>query len=139
MPSHLIDPHGGSLVNLFVSEQKADQLKSGQRDWPAWDLTDRQLCDLELLMSGGFSPLKGFITRQDYDSVCREMRLCDGTLWPIPITLDVDEQTAKELKPGSTLALRDPEGFTLAALHVEETWQPDLDQEAKQVYGTTDL
>ena len=138
MPSSLIKPHGGSLVNLFVSEQKADQLKFGQRDWPAWDLTDRQLCDLELLMSGGFSPLKGFITRQDYDSVCREMRLCDGTLWPIPITLDVDEQTAKELKPGSTLALRDPEGVTLAALHVEETWQPDLDQEAKLVYGTTD-
>jgi len=138
MPSSLIKPHGGSLVNLMVSEKKAEQLKAGQQDWPAWDLTDRQLCDLELLTNGGFSPLTGFMTRKDYESVCREMRLCDGTLWPIPITLDVSEKTAGELKPGSTLALLDPEGVTLAALHVEEVWQPDLDAEAKQVYGTTD-
>jgi len=138
MPSSLIKPHGGSLVNLMVPGRKAEQLKSDQRDWPAWDLTDRQLCDLELLLNGGFSPLKGFMTRRDYDSVCREMRLSDKTLWPIPITLDVNEQTAKELKPGSILALRDPEGVTLAALHVEEIWQPDLAREAEQVYGTAD-
>jgi len=138
MPSHLIDPHGGSLVNIIVSEQKADQLKAGQQDWPAWDLTERQLCDLELLLNGGFSPLQGFMTRRDYESVCRQMRLGDGTLWPIPITLDVSEQTAKELEPGSILALHDPEGVTLAALNVEEIWKPDLTEEAKLVYGTSD-
>jgi sulfate adenylyltransferase len=138
MPSHLIKPHGGSLVNLIVSKQKADQLKAGQQDWPAWDLTERQLCDLELLLNGGFSPLQGFMTRRDYESVCRQMRLGDGTLWPIPITLDVSEQTAKELEPGSILALHDPEGVTLAALNVEEIWKPDLTEEAKLVYGTSD-
>jgi sulfate adenylyltransferase len=138
MPSHLIKPHGGSLVNLIVSKQKADQLKAGQQDWPAWDLTERQLCDLELLLNGGFSPLQGFMTRRDYESVCRQMRLGDGTLWPIPITLDVSEQTAKELEPGSILALHDPEGVTLAALDVEEIWKPDLTEEAKLVYGTSD-
>lgn len=138
MPSHLIKPHGGSLVNIIVSEQKADQLKAGQQDWPAWDLTERQLCDLELLLNGGFSPLQGFMTRHDYDSVCRQMRLSDGTLWPIPITLDVSEQTANELEPGSILALRDPEGVTLATLDVEDIWKPELTEEAKLVYGTSD-
>ena len=61
------------------------------KDWPSWDLTARQLCDLELLMSGGFSPLRGFMNRADYEGVCKDMRLASGILWPMPITLDVSE------------------------------------------------
>jgi sulfate adenylyltransferase len=135
---HLIAPHGGELVDLIVSSEKAAELKSHSREWPSWDLTARQVCDLELLMSGGFSPLRGFMNRADYEGVCSNMRLANGTLWPIPITLDVKEEFAKTLKPGSSkIALRDAEGVMLAVLHVEDVWQPDRQAEAKAVFGTT--
>ena len=117
--SHLIAPHGGELVQLQVPAARAAELKAHSKDWPSWDLTARQLCDLELLMSGGFSPLRGFMNRADYEGVCEKMRLADGTLWPMPITLDVTEDFAKKLTPGSSkIALRDPEGVMLAVLSV---------------------
>ena len=87
--SHLIAPHGGELIQLLASPEKAAELKAHSREWPSWDLTARQICDLELLMSGGFSPLRGFMTRADYEGVCHNMRLGSGILWPMPITLDV--------------------------------------------------
>jgi sulfate adenylyltransferase len=136
---HLIAPHGGTLVNLQVDPDRAAELKAASRDWPSWDLTPRQLCDLELLQSGGFSPLTGFLNRADYESVCSSMRLADGTLWPIPVVLDVPEDVAASLKPGQTLALRDPEGVMLAALHVGDVWEPDRESEAKAVYGTSSV
>lgn len=137
MPDHLVSPHGGKLVNLLVEPDRAAQLKRASRDWPSWDLTPRQLCDLELLLNGGFSPLQRFLTRPDYESVCAAMRLADGPVWPIPITLDVPEDLGRKLGPGAVLALRDPEGVLLAALHVEEVWRPDRLAEAEAVYGTT--
>jgi len=138
MHDHLIPPHGGEIVNLMAPPGRAAEAQSQSKDWPSWDLTGRQLCDLELLMSGGFSPLRGFMTRPDYQRVCSEMRLKDGTLWPVPVTLDVKEEFAKSLKPGSVVALRDPEGVMLAALHVEEIWQPDKEAEAQSVFATND-
>ena len=136
--SHLIAPHGGELVDLLASPEKAAELKAHSREWPSWDLTARQLCDLELLMSGGFSPLRGFMTNADYEGVCNNMRLASGVLWPMPITLDVTEEFAKKLTPGSSkVALRDPEGVMLAVLHVEEVWQPDRAAEAKAVFDST--
>jgi sulfate adenylyltransferase len=136
--SHLIPAHGGELVQLIVSAERSTELKSHSREWPSWDLSARQLCDLELLLSGGFSPLRGFMTRADYDGVCNNMRLTSGVLWPMPITLDVTEEFAKKLQPGSSkIALRDPEGVMLAVLSVEELWQPDRKAEAKSVFGTT--
>lgn len=137
MQDHLNQPHGGELVNLFASEARASELQGQSRDWPSWDLTPRQVCDVELLLNGGFSPLRGFLTRKDYESVCANMRLANGTIWPIPIVLDVTEKFAQTIKPGSTVALRDPEGVMLAALTVEEIWQPDRTTEAQAVYGTT--
>ena len=137
MTDHLIPPHGGSLVNLIVDENRSAQIKNESRDWPSHDLTPRQLCDLELLLNGGFSPLTGFMARADYDRVCADMRLADGTLWPMPIMLDVSEELAKTLEPGSNVALRDPEGVMLAALHVDDVWQPDREAEAAAVFGTT--
>jgi sulfate adenylyltransferase len=134
----LIPPHGGRLVNLLAGSERASELRDASRAWPSWDLTARQLCDLELLINGGFSPLTGFMTRADYESVCSRMRLTNGTLWPIPITLDVPHELAGNLGVGATLALRDPEGVLLAALHAEDVWQPDLMAEAETVYGTTD-
>ena len=136
MPSHLLPPHGGSLVQLVVGEQRAEQLKALSRDYPSWDLAARQLCDLELLLNGGFSPLRGFLCRRDYESVCSDMRLADGTIWPMPIMLDVPAPVAETLKPGDKLALRDFEGVMVAVLNVEDVWQPDLAAEAEQVFGT---
>jgi sulfate adenylyltransferase len=136
MPHSLIAPHGGKLVDLLVSPERASELKAASRDWPSWDLTPRQICDLELLLNGGFSPLDGFLKQADYDSVCASMRLHNGTIWPLPITLDVSEATARRLAPGSMLALRDVEGVMIAVLHVEDIWQPDRAAEAKAVFGT---
>lgn len=121
----------------MVSPERASELQAESRDWPSWDLTPRQLCDLELLLNGGFSPLRGFMSRADYQSACAEMRLADGTIWPMPITLDVSDEFARSIGPGASLALRDPEGVMLAVLHVEELWQPDRRQEALSVFGTT--
>jgi sulfate adenylyltransferase len=130
-------PHGGSLVDLLVNPERADYLRKASRDWPSLDLTQRHLCDLELILNGGFSPLTGFLGRSDYLRVIDEMRLVDGTLWPIPVMLDVDEPTAASLGAGSTLALRDSEGVMLAALHVTDVWQADREEEAQRVFGTT--
>jgi sulfate adenylyltransferase len=136
---HLIAPHGGELVNLVVGEKRAAELKEASRDWPSWDLTPRQLCDLELLLNGGFSPLRGFMNKADYESVRDKLRLADGTLWPMPITLDVSEEMTKKLKAGTKLALRDPEGLMLAVLTVGDVYKPDRKLEAKKVYGTEDV
>ena len=137
MADHLNPPHGGELINLIATRDRIFELQAESRDWPSWDLTPRQLCDLELLLTGGFSPLRGFMSRPDYESVCCNMRLANGALWPIPIPLDVTADFAAKLKPGQTVALRDPEGVMLAALHVEEVWQPDRAAEAEMVYKTT--
>ncbi|MFZ0294376.1 MAG: bifunctional sulfate adenylyltransferase/adenylylsulfate kinase [Candidatus Sulfotelmatobacter sp.] len=136
--SHLIPAHGGELINLIALSQTIAELKAHSKEWPSWDLTARQLCDLELLITGGFSPLKGFMTRADYESVCHNMKLASGLIWPMPITLDVTEEFAKKLTAGSSkIALRDPEGVMLAVLHVEDVWQPDRKEEAKSVFAST--
>jgi sulfate adenylyltransferase len=136
--SHLIAPHGGELVNLIADAQRSSELKSHSREWPSWDLSARQVCDLELLMSGGFSPLRGFMNRADYEGVCHNMKLASGVVWPMPITLDVTEEFAKTLKPGSSkIALRDAEGVMLAVLNVQDVWQPDRMAEAKAVFNST--
>jgi len=137
MHSNLISPHGDKLINLVVDQERNEEIKHLSRDWPSWDLTPRQICDLELLANGGFSPLEGFLCRNDYESVCEKMRLADGTIWPIPIMLDITEELAKNLGEGSILTLRDAEGVMLAALNVEQIWQPDLMYEARQIFGTT--
>ena len=136
--SHLISPHGGELVNLIVDEERAAELKTQSRDFPSWDLTARHIRDLELLLNGGFSPLRGFMNKADYEGVCHNMRLMSGLIWSIPITLDVSESFAKDLKQGSSkIALRDAEGVMLAVLHVEDVWQPDRRAEAKAVFNST--
>ncbi len=136
--SHLIAAHGGELIDLMANKEEVSALKAQSREWPSWDLSPRQVCDLELLMSGGFSPLQGFMNRADYEGVCHNMRLTSGVLWPIPITLDVKEEFAKTLTPGSSkVALRDGEGVMLAVLHVEDVWQADRKAEAQAVFGST--
>ncbi|MGC1256072.1 MAG: bifunctional sulfate adenylyltransferase/adenylylsulfate kinase [Candidatus Acidiferrales bacterium] len=135
---HLNRPHGGTLVSLLVETKRREELREGSKGWPSWDLTPRQLCDLELLMNGGFSPLQGFMGQADYESVCSSMRLKNGLLWTMPVVLDLPAEFAKKLKSGTSIALRDPEGVMLAVLHVEETWEPNRQSEAENVFGTAD-
>lgn len=105
---------------------------------PSWQLTKRQRADLELLACGGFAPLRGFLGQDDYARVCESMRLADGTLWPIPVTLDLPEKLATMVPPGRSLALRDDDDTLLAVLHVTESWRPDRSAEAEAVFGTAD-
>jgi len=110
MSHNLVLPHGGKLVDLIVDAKRAEALQDMSKTSRSWDLTHRQVCDLELLMCGGFSPLQGFMSKADYESVCNNMRLADGQIWPMPIVLDLPEELTKQLSPGDFLALRDPEG-----------------------------
>jgi sulfate adenylyltransferase len=131
-------PQEEPLVDLLVEPERATELRRCSLDWPSWQLTRRQLCDLELLACGGFSPLESFLGEDDYLAVCASMRLADGTLWPIPVTLDVPGEVLAAVEPPGVLALRDAEGTMLAALHITEGWRPDLRAEAAAVFGTTD-
>jgi sulfate adenylyltransferase len=127
------------IPELYVSSDSAQKLKHEAAALPSWDLTARQVCDLELLMNGGFFPLKGFLSQADYEGVVANMRLADGTLWPMPITLDVSEAFADKVAPGQDIALRDAEGVILAILSVTDKWTPDKAIEAAKVFGADDL
>ena len=126
------------LVNLLVDDKRIKILKDIALKLPEVILNERQLCDLELLATGVFSPLTGFMVQSDYESVIDRMRLQNGALWPIPVCLDIPETTAKRIEVGQSLALRDPEGFLLAVMHVEDLWPVDRQKEASLVYGTLD-
>ncbi|WP_339949901.1 bifunctional sulfate adenylyltransferase/adenylylsulfate kinase [uncultured Albimonas sp.] len=126
------------IPELYVSYDSAAKLKLEAGELPSWDLTARQVCDLELLMNGGFNPLKGFLTEADYDGVVENMRMADGTLWPIPITLDVNEKFADKVAPGQDIALRDAEGVILAIMSVTDKWVPNKSREAEKVFGADD-
>jgi sulfate adenylyltransferase len=106
-------------------------------DLPSLTLTQRQLCDLELILNGGFDPLDGFMDQSNYERVVEEMRLVDGTVWPMPITLDVTEKGLPKIANAKEIALRDPEGFVIATLEIAQIWQPNKLNEAQKVYGTT--
>jgi sulfate adenylyltransferase len=127
------------IPELYVSSDSAQKLKVEAGNLPSWDLTARQVCDLELLMNGGFHPLKGFMSEADYDGVVANMRTADGTLWPMPITLDVSEAFADKVEPGQDIALRDAEGVILAILSISDKWVPNKSVEAEKVFGADDL
>ena len=132
------EPHGGALRELYLDESAAEREQAAAGDYPSWTLSARQLCDLDLLTNGAFSPLEGFLTEPEHRSVCTDMRLANGVLWPIPICLDVTEAFAEELGLGKRIALRDPEGVLLATMDVEDVYRPDKAFEAREVYGTSD-
>ncbi|MEL7343452.1 MAG: bifunctional sulfate adenylyltransferase/adenylylsulfate kinase [Pseudomonadota bacterium] len=126
------------IPELYVSYDSAQKLKVEAANLQSWDLTPRQICDLELLMNGGFNPLKGFLGEDDYKSVVETMRLADGTLWPMPITLDVSEDFAASIEPGQDIALRDQEGVILAILSISDRYTPNKAREAEMVFGADD-
>ncbi|MGR3593806.1 MAG: bifunctional sulfate adenylyltransferase/adenylylsulfate kinase [Limimaricola soesokkakensis] len=127
------------IPELYVSYESAQKLKAEAGNLASHDLTPRQICDLELLMNGGFNPLKGFLTEEDYDSVVETMRTKDGALWPMPVTLDVSEKFADTVELGQDIALRDQEGVILATMTVTDKWVPNKSREAEKVFGADDL
>jgi sulfate adenylyltransferase len=134
MPTSNLAP----IPELYVSYDSAQKLKAEAGDLTSWDLKPRQICDLELLMNGGFNPLKGFLTEEDYNGVVENMRLADGALWPMPINLDVSEAFAATVEPGQDIALRDQEGVILATMTVTDKWVPNKSREAEMVFGDDD-
>ncbi len=131
--------YGNKPVNLLVGPRRAKLLKEVAMKLPDITLDEHHLCDLELLTTGVFSPLKGFMTRTDYESVLDRMRLQDDMLWPVPICLDVSESRARSLEAGQSAAIRDPEGFLLAVMEIEDIWPVEKEKEATLLYGTTDM
>ncbi len=127
-----------SLVNLLVNDTQAELLKKLSSKMPDITLNDRQICDFELLTTGVFSPLTGFMKQIDYESVLDRMRLESGELWPIPICLDLPESQATSFEIGQSVTLRDAEGFLLGILNIEDIWPADIEKEAQAVYGTQD-
>jgi len=128
----------GTIVNLLVDEDQHQVLKKLTSTLPDVILNDRQICDFELLVTGVFSPLTGFMTRVDYESVLDRMRLSTGALWPVPVCLDVHEPLGRALEVGQSVVLRDPEGFLLGVMTLEDIWPVDREKEAMAVYGTRD-
>ena len=128
-------PCGGTLVDLRVPSAERHEWSQRTHHLPGWSLDLRTLCDLELLATGAFSPLRGFMGEADYRRVVREMRLADGTLFPMPITLPVPDGTA--VRVGQDVVLRDARNEPVAVLTVEELFERDPD-EARLVAGTSD-
>lgn len=125
----LISPLGGKLCELTVSAEQAEQLKAQSRDWVDWALTPQQMCDLELLVNGAYSPLTGFASSKDVASIASDWTLADGTLCPVPIVLGIPATVGEKLSTGDRLALRDAEGVMLAAVQVSELWQAGPEHE----------
>ena len=135
MISSLIAPHGDRLISLYAEPDRVNTLKAEAKHYPSWNLRPRQLCDLELLMNGGFSPLQGFMNEADYTNVLERCTLQDGTLWPIPLVLDVTPTFAAALSGGEKIGLRDAQGVLLAILTIENLWQANTSAEEKALFG----
>ena len=116
-----------------------EKLKKDASKYKSWVLRDRQICDLEMILNGSFSPLNGFLNKEDYENVLTDMRLSDGSVWPMPITLDVNSKFSKSISIGENITLKDKEGFSIAVLEVENKWEPDLYKEAELIFGTKDV
>ncbi len=135
--SVLIKPYGGKLVNLLVAEEEREDIRRHAALLARVQLTARNVCDLELLATGGFSPLSRFMNRADYDRVLEEMRLSSGDLFPLPVTLTVQRDAGVKLD--EELALADQHNNVLAVMRVEEIFEWDAEREARLAYGTNDL
>ena len=129
----LIKPYGGELINLMTSSQEAKELKKGS--FKTLNCTDRNACDIELLLIGAFSPLTGFMSKANYDSVVQGNRIESGLLFGLPIVMDTDRE---DINPGDTALLK-YNNQDLAILEIQEKWEPNKIIEAKSCYGTTSL
>src|SRR6476620_8420079 len=133
----LINPHGGTLINREIQGTERDELLSKATTLQKIHLSSRQVSDLLMLAIGGYSPLDGFLNEADYTSVLDRMKLVDGVVWPIPITLAVSTDEAKGLRVTSDGCLYEHDHL-LGIVHLTEKITYDKEREAQAVYGTTD-
>lgn len=133
-----VSPHGGVLVNCLANSSELKELEKEAASLQSIVISKRVLCDLEMIAIGAFSPLKGFVDKKDYESIVSNMRLANGLIWPIPITLQVNEDDYQKVKNQKRIALKDDSNETVAILNLKEIYQPDLEKEAQSVFKTTD-
>jgi sulfate adenylyltransferase len=138
MTTTTILPHGGALVDRVLDGPQRDEAHAIARTAPQITLNEVGLSDLELIATGAYSPLRGFMGHADYERVVDDMRLADGALWPIPITLPVSEVAAEALREGEMVALCSPVGQIVGLLELRERYHYDAEHEAQQIYRTTD-
>ncbi len=139
MSSELVPPHGGKLEPLLLKEDELEQEEEKARTFPSVQLTSRETSDLIMMAIGAFSPIRGFMGREDYQSVVENMHMADGTLWPIPITLSVSKDLVDSLTTNSEVALVDEEsGELMGSMKVEDKFTYDKVIEAKNVFRTDD-
>lgn len=134
----MIEPHGGKLINKILSEKDKKILKENIFILKSIKLNRRQISDLEMIATGAFSPLGGFMTKEDYESVLYNMRLANGLVWSIPITLAIDKNESERFEKGEGISLLDEFGTVLAVLYLEEMYSYDKELEAEKVYRTKD-
>jgi sulfate adenylyltransferase len=132
-----IEPHGGELVDRMAPEEQRDGLLQRAEGLTRVTLGPRALSDLEMISTGVFSPLTGFMVSEDYESVVETMRLKNGLVWSLPITLPVSEEEADDVRVGEDIALSDGTGRILATMIVEDRYSYDKEHEAQEVFGTT--
>src|SRR5260370_41973375 len=133
----LIKPHGGELVNREVTGRERDRLIQAAINMPALRLNAREISELEMIATGAYAPLEGFLDRSDYASVCARMRLANGVAWPIPITLSITNEQARTFRQFEDVALYQ-EDHLLGILHLADKYRYDKAREAELVYRTTD-
>ena len=138
--SGLVSPHGGKgLKPLLLDERRATEERKRAETLPKLIVSSREKGDLVMLGIGGFTPLDGFMTHADWKRTCDELRLADGTFWPIPITLSTNRQAAAALPVGAEIALADPDdGSILAVMKLAEKYEIDKQHECSSVFKTTD-
>ncbi|MEL7241807.1 MAG: sulfate adenylyltransferase [Cyanobacteria bacterium J06641_2] len=134
----LIQPHGGKLINCYLSEQERKETLLRAINLPRLTLSIRNIADLECIATGVYSPLNGFVNEQEYNSIVRDMRLPNGLAWSIPVTLQISESEAEQYKLDSEIALAYPNGEILAVMSVNSKFKPDQNFEAEQVYRTSE-
>src|SRR6266545_2475170 len=134
----LIRPHGCTLVNREVAGSERARLIESAADMPALRLGAREISDLEMIATGAYSPLEGFLDRSDYSAVCSDMRLANGVAWPIPVTLPLTDEQAGAIRQFEDVALYQ-EGHLLGILHLADKYRYNKVREAELVYRTTDL
>jgi len=133
-----IAPHGGRLVQRFADAEERKSWLARVTSLPQIVLTRREISDLEMIAIGAFSPLEGFLSEADYESVVTNMRLANGLPWTIPVTLAVTASEERHCRPGDDVALVEEGGRPLAVLHLAEKYRPDKKREAQEVYRTTE-
>jgi sulfate adenylyltransferase len=134
----LITPHGGKLVNRVLEGEAAKSATAAAGSYKSVTLSTREQFDLEMIAIGAFSPLTGFMGKADFERVCKELRLANGTVWPIPVTFCPADDVAAGIKEGDKLALNDSKGRLLATMTVREKYAHDKELEIPNVYKTSD-